>query len=129
MLIYISTPTVTVTASNSNPTTILDYAGCPSVNNVTYVSTRTNKRFLKICGNEIVAPEGQNIDMGNSVEGSFNDCLNACAEKEGCMGATWFIFSASNPKKNSVCYFKDGVGTSAPPSGPGQQLASGIIQL
>lgn len=67
--------------------------------------------------------------MSNSVETSFDNCLNACAETEGCLGATWFIFSVANPKKNSVCYFKDGIGTANSTTGAGQQLASGVLQL
>ena len=45
------------------------------------------------------------------------------------MGATWFIFSATNPKKNSICYFKDGVGSASNATVAGQQLASGVLQL
>ena len=98
------------------------------MNKLTYTSPTTNKVFLQLCGSEIVAVEGQNIDMGKEIRATFNECLEACAQLEGCVGATWHIFSAANPPKNSMCFFKDGRGIASSGMGMRQQVASGVLQ-
>lgn len=121
-----SSGTTTASAAPSTSTVIVDTAGCPLVNNSTFTSTsKTN--FLKLCATEIVAPTNQNIEISNSVQGSFDSCLNSCAATMGCVGASWVIFSPTNPSRNSVCYLKNKTGVATAASVTGETVVSGFL--
>ena len=120
-------PNTTTSAAPSTSTVIVDTAGCPLVNNSTYTST-SNTNFLKLCDTEIVAASGQNIDISNSVQSSFDACLNSCASTKGCVGASWVIFSALNPNRNSVCYLKSKTVVATAASVTGETVVSGFLE-
>ncbi|KAH8759170.1 hypothetical protein BGZ57DRAFT_618621 [Hyaloscypha finlandica] len=121
-----SSGTTTTSAAPSTSTVIVDTAGCPLVNNSTFTSTsKTN--FLKLCATEIVAPTNQNIEISNSVQGSFDSCLNSCAATMGCVGASWVIFSPTNPSRNSACYLKNKTGVATAASVTGETVVSGFL--
>lgn len=107
-------PTSTTSSAPATATVILDQAGCPLVNNSTYLSPSTATTpvtaFLKLCGTEIASPAGQSLDLANSTQPSFDACLDSCAGYRGCVGATWVLFSPGSPGRNSVCFLKSGVG-------------------
>ncbi|PMD54443.1 uncharacterized protein K444DRAFT_634597 [Hyaloscypha bicolor E] len=121
-----SSGTASASATPSTSTVIVDTAGCPLVNNSTFTSTsKTN--FLKLCATEIVAPANQYIEISNSVQGSFDSCLNSCAATTGCVGASWVIFSPTNPSRNSVCYLKNKTGVATAASVTGETVVSGFL--
>ncbi|PMD32410.1 hypothetical protein L207DRAFT_518764 [Hyaloscypha variabilis F] len=119
-------PNTTSSAAPSTSTVIVDTAGCPLVNNSTYTTSNTN--FLKLCATEIVAPSGQNIDISNSVQSSFDSCLDSCGSTAGCVGASWVIFSALNPSRNSVCYLKNKTVVATAASVTGETVVSGFLE-
>lgn len=130
-----SAPTATITAPASVSTVILDPAGCPLVNNSTYNSTTPGYQFLRVCATEITAPPGTNsIDVSNSQQSTFESCLDACAsynqnvQKGGCVGASWVIFSSTQPTRNSICFLKNATGVQTAASVGGQQVVSGFLQ-
>jgi hypothetical protein len=120
-------PNTTSSAAPSTSTVIVDTAGCPLVNNSTY-TTSSNTNFLKLCATEIVAPSGQNIDISNSVQSSFDSCLDSCGSTAGCVGASWVIFSALNPSRNSVCYLKNKTVVATAASVTGETVVSGFLE-
>ncbi|KAE9372804.1 hypothetical protein N431DRAFT_409131 [Stipitochalara longipes BDJ] len=120
-------PNTTTSATPSTSTVIVDTAGCPLVNNSTFTST-SNTNFLKLCATEIVAPTGQNIDLSNSIQSSFDSCLNSCASTTGCIGASWVIFSALEPSRNSVCFLKNKTGVATSASVTGETVVSGFLE-
>lgn len=102
-------------------------AGCPLVNNSTYIS-QTGAEFLTICSTSILAePSGQNVDLSNSIQSSFDSCLNACAAANGCVGATWYMFHPTTPSYNSRCFLKNGTGQEVVASG-GLSVVSGYLK-
>ena len=127
-------PTATVTlAAPSTPTAcFLDQAGCPNINNTTYTSTTPGYTFLQICEMSIVSKTAESIDISSKVQTSWKACMDSCAsynknvKQGGCQGATWQIFSTTNPSNNSVCTLKSSAElTAAQPSG--DQLCSGVL--
>jgi hypothetical protein len=129
-----SAPTSTITAPASVSTIILDTAGCPLVNNSTYNSTTRGYSFLRLCATDITAPPGTNIDASNSQQSTFESCLDACAsynqnvQKDGCLGASWVIFSPTVPSRNSICFLKNATGVQTSASVSGQTVVSGFLQ-
>jgi hypothetical protein len=121
-----SNATATASAAPSTSTVIVDTAGCPLVNNTTY-NAPSGTAFLKLCATEIVAPANQYIELSNSVQGSFNACLDSCANTTGCVGASWVIFSSTNPSRNSVCYLKNKTGVSTSATAAGETVVSGYL--
>ncbi|CAG8957302.1 hypothetical protein HYFRA_00010725 [Hymenoscyphus fraxineus] len=120
-------PTSTNTASPPTQTTLaFDTAGCPGINQDRYNSTTPGKHFLQSCYMDIVPQPGENISMGNKTVESFNDCLNSCAQLDGCLAATWVMFSSSAPRNNAVCFFKNSVGTQSPQV-TGDSLVTGFM--
>lgn len=95
---------------------IVDTAGCPLINNSTYTS-QTGSSFLTICSTSILPQSGQFIDLSNSIQPSFDSCLDACGAVNGCVGATWYMFDPSIPSRNSGCYLKNGTGEEVVASG------------
>jgi hypothetical protein len=77
---------------------------------------------------EIVAPSEQNIDISNSVQSSFDSCLDSCGSTAGCVGASWVIFSALNPSRNSVCYLKNKTVVATAASITGETVVSGFLE-
>lgn len=130
-----SAPTATITAPASTSTVILDTAGCPLVNNSTYNSTTPGYEFLRLCAIDITTPAGSNsIDVSNSQQSTFESCLDACAnynqnvQKGGCVGASWVIFSPTQPTQNSICFLKNATGVQTSASVDGQTVVSGFLQ-
>lgn len=119
-------PTTTASAGPATSTVIVDTAGCPLVNNSTYTSP-SGTAFLKMCATEIEPASGQYIEISNSVQGSFNACLDSCASTTGCVGASWVIFSPTNPGRNSVCYLKNKTGVATAASAVGETVVSGFL--
>jgi hypothetical protein len=114
---------------------IVDVAGCPNINNATYNSTVTPYTFLQVCATDIEPADGQYIDVADKVESSFDACLDYCAQYTGnsttkgqCVAATWVIFSATDPARNSRCYLKNSTGVAIPQK-TGQQVVSGYLNF
>lgn len=130
-LIYISSssvqPTLTSTSSPSTQTSFaFDTAGCPGIDQDRYNSTTPGKHFLRSCYVDAVSQPTQNIIMGNKTVANFNDCLDSCAKLDGCLAATWIMFSFSAPRNNAVCFFKNSVGI-ATPQVAGDSLVTGFL--
>ena len=87
-------------------------AGCPGINHIAQSSPGSDVSYMVLCGSQILAPAGQNIEAFNSVQTSFGDCLNACAtyKNKECVAVTWYQFWPANPAWNSVCFLKNGTG-------------------
>jgi hypothetical protein len=118
----------TSTAPQSQSTVIVDTAGCPLVDNTIYNATTASVTFVKLCSTEILPAAGEEIDMANSVQSSFDSCLDACAAYKGCVAATWFIFSPTDPSQNSVCFLKNGMGVQTPSNSSGTSVVSGYLK-
>lgn len=123
----------TTSAPPTTTTMIVDVAGCPTINKATYNSTITPYTFVQACATDIEATSGQYIDVANQTESSFDACLDWCARytansttKGQCVAATWVIFSAADPLRNSRCYLKNSTGTAVPASTE-QQVVSGYL--
>ncbi|KAH8686164.1 hypothetical protein BGZ60DRAFT_559913 [Tricladium varicosporioides] len=122
------TPTATTTLATSSPTAtmILDQAGCPLIINKNYTTPSTSKTYRQFCGSDTVSSNpGTTISMGNATASTLNECLDKCSSMNGCMAATWVIFSATNPGSNSVCFFKSEVGVVTTVSD--RALAMGVL--
>ncbi|KAG0650362.1 hypothetical protein D0Z07_3433 [Hyphodiscus hymeniophilus] len=129
----VPTSSTTSSAPPSTTTIVIDQAGCPIINNATYNSTVTPYTFVQACSTEIQADSGQSIEVANQTESSFDACLDWCAQytansttKGQCIAATWVIFSAVDPSRNSKCYLKNSTGVAIPASS-GQQFVSGYL--
>ncbi|KAE8443688.1 hypothetical protein EG329_001460 [Mollisiaceae sp. DMI_Dod_QoI] len=100
----------TFTSTSSSPATVIvDQAGCPLINNSTY-SSSTGAAFMTFCSTSILSTSGQNIELSNSVQSSFDTCLDKCATFDSCVGATWYMFDPTTPSRNSICFLKNGTG-------------------
>lgn len=44
------------------------------------------------------------------------------------MGASWVMFSPTEPARNSVCFLKNGTGVQTSSSGSGQTVVSGFLE-
>lgn len=120
-------PTVTNTASPATQTSFaFDTAGCPGIDQDRYNSTTPGKHFLRSCYMDAVSQPTQNIIMGNKTVANFNDCLDSCAKLDGCLAATWVMFSFSAPRNNAVCFFKNSVGNTTPQVA-GDSLVTGFL--
>jgi len=126
--LYRTHPNATSSAAAATSTVIVDTAGCPLVNNSTYNATGSGTSFLKLCATDIVAGTGQYIDMSNSVQSSFDACLDSCASTKGCVGASWVIFSPTAPSRNSVCFLKNATAVATAASVSGQTVVSGFLE-
>jgi len=122
-------PTSTVLAPPVTTTVLQDAALCPLIHNTLYNSTSTNppKKFLQICNNNFLPRDGQTIDIKNATLSTLQACLDFCAQTDGCVAASWVMFSATSPIENSVCFLKSGLGEQTKTSGIGQ-VASGYLQ-
>jgi hypothetical protein len=118
-----SANTPSATSSASAPTRtgnyIMDTAGCPAIESGgVWNSTTPGKSFQRVCYKNAVGKSNKNIITGNVTVATFDACLNACAVTNGCLAATWYMFSVTSPSKNAVCYFKSEAGVeSAQPDG------------
>lgn len=125
-------PTVTLAAPSTPTACFVDQAGCPNINNKTYTSTIPGFTFLQICETTIISKNKGSIDISSNIQTSWNACMDSCAnynknvKQGGCQGATWQMFSATNPSNNSMCTLKSSAEvTTSQPSG--DQLCSGVL--
>ena len=114
-------------------TKILDYAGCPSIDDKPFNSTIPGYSFLQVCSTDIRPPaDGIVVDVSTSLQTSFQACMDACArynqdvKKGGCAGASWIIFSPTHPDRNSKCFLKSDRGVAT--SDKEQVVASGLLR-
>lgn len=126
-------PTVTVTPSSAPTACFLDQAGCPNINNTTYISSTTPAHtFLQICETNIISKTGESIDISGTIQLSWKACMDSCADyntnvkQGGCQGATWQMFSSTNPSNNSVCTLKSSAQFTTGQASS-EQLCSGIL--
>ncbi|TVY80509.1 hypothetical protein LSUE1_G003309 [Lachnellula suecica] len=120
-------PTTTVIPPPVTTTVLQDAALCPLVHNTIYNSTISGKRFLQVCQSNILPADGQTIDIKNETITGFDPCLDFCANTDGCVAASWVMFSAAVPAQNSVCFLKNSTGVQTKAESIGQ-VASGYLQ-
>ncbi|TVY93006.1 hypothetical protein LAWI1_G003058 [Lachnellula willkommii] len=119
-------PTATIISPPSTTTMMLDAAVCPLVHNTIYNSTVPGKKFLQVCQTNYLPKDGQTIDIKNQTESGLPQCLDFCAQTDGCIAASWVMFSAATPLENSVCFLKNSLGVQT--KADLGQVASGYLQ-
>ncbi|TVY46317.1 hypothetical protein LOCC1_G005407 [Lachnellula occidentalis] len=120
-------PTATIISPPSTTTMIQDAALCPLVHRTLYNSTVPGKRFIQVCQTNYLPAAGQTIDIKNQTKSGLEPCLDFCAQTDGCIAASWVMFSATSPLENSVCFLKNSYGVQTSADGIGQ-VASGYLQ-
>ncbi|TVY41769.1 hypothetical protein LSUB1_G003739 [Lachnellula subtilissima] len=120
-------PTATIISPGSTTTMIQDAAFCPLVHKSLYNSTIPGKKFLQVCDTNYLPADGQMIDIKNQTKSGLQPCLDFCAQTDGCIAASWVMFSAASPLENSVCFLKNNYGVQTSADGIGQ-VASGYLQ-
>jgi len=119
-------PTSTIISPPVTTTIIQDAALCPLVHNTIYNSTVSGKKFLQVCGTNYLPADGQTIDIKNQTESGLPACLDFCAQTNGCIAASWIMFSAATPSQNSICFLKNSLGVQT--KADIGQVASGYLQ-
>jgi hypothetical protein len=120
-------PTSTIISPPITTTILQDAALCPLVHNTIYNSTVPGKKFLQVCQTNFLPADGQTIDIKNQTESGLQPCLDFCAQTDGCVAASWIMFSAATPIENSVCFLKNSLGVQTKADNIGQ-VASGYLQ-
>ncbi|KAI1384376.1 uncharacterized protein F4822DRAFT_432923 [Hypoxylon trugodes] len=83
-----TTPTKVAPTPSFTGTLITGLILCPENNNTVYVSEGTSKPFNIQCGRDYNSDRGAE-DITNIETSNMADCINACGEREGCVGVGW----------------------------------------
>ncbi|KAK6865473.1 hypothetical protein PG990_005076 [Apiospora arundinis] len=79
---------------------------CPA-NNGSLYDSKDKKKFFRIACNTDYNSGGGTQDMGDFQTTTFEDCLNACAANDACVGAGWGVYQG-----NTRCWLKSRLGSS-----------------
>ncbi|KAK8125990.1 uncharacterized protein PG998_001749 [Apiospora kogelbergensis] len=79
---------------------------CPA-NNGSLYDSKDNNKFFRVACNTDYHSGGGTQDMGDFQTTTFEDCLNACAKNDACVGAGWGVYQG-----NTRCWLKSRLGSS-----------------
>jgi hypothetical protein len=77
---------------------------CPANNRTLYAATNLNKSYLLLCGRDYSSLDGA-VDLLNEAMDNMSDCMDLCAQQQGCVGAGWGPYNNVN-----TCWLKAKLG-------------------
>ncbi|ORY58876.1 uncharacterized protein BCR38DRAFT_446856 [Pseudomassariella vexata] len=102
-----TTPTTTTRSSASANPTFVTTSGpggvhieCPAADGERYTHADTGKVFRRECNRNYVGG-----DVHNLTATDFEECIDACAEYAGCLGANW-MYRGEQGTANNYCWIK-----------------------
>ncbi|KAI0379562.1 hypothetical protein F5Y04DRAFT_125779 [Hypomontagnella monticulosa] len=106
------TPTTSTTPTSTKVSPTPSFTGtlvqgaiiCPSNNNSVYVSRGSSKPFNIECGHDYNSNGGAK-DIKHMYASSMTECIDACGQQAGCVGAGW-----GNYKGSTECWLKSELG-------------------